>query len=298
VIPDVPIDAELVRRLIAAQFPQWSDLPVRAVEPGGWDNRTFRLGDHLSVRLPSASAYVAQVEKEQEWLPKLAPHLPLPIPVPMAKGAPTEAYPWPWSVYQWLEGEPATARRISDMTGFAKLLARFLDALHRINAEGAPPPGEHNFHRGGRLALYDGETRATLLALAGRLDTAVAGEIWSSALSSRWRGPPLWLHGDMASGNLLMKDGVLCAVIDFGCLAVGDPACDLVVAWTLLTGESREAFRAALPFDEDTWDRARGWALWKALITAAGQDNDRRKIELAWQVIAEILAEYRQQCGR
>ena len=204
-IPGVPIDVELVRRLIAAQFPQWSDLPVRAVEPGGWDNRTFRLGDRLSVRLPSALAYVAQVEKEQEWLPKLAPHLPLPIPVPMAKGAPTEAYPWPWSVYQWLDGEPATARSISDMTGFAKLLARFLDALHRINAEGAPPPGEHNFHRGGCLALYDGETRATLLALAGRLDTAVVGEIWSSALSSRWRGPPLWLHGDMASGNLLMK---------------------------------------------------------------------------------------------
>ncbi|MFC7395650.1 aminoglycoside phosphotransferase family protein [Chelatococcus sp. GCM10030263] len=294
----VSINAELVRRLIAAQFPEWSNLPVTAIEPGGWDNRTFRLGDHMSVRLPSALAYVAQVEKEHEWLPSLALHLPLPIPVPLAKGAPAEGYPWPWSIYQWLNGDPVTTDHISDLTAFARSLARFLAALHSIDATGGPPAGQHNFHRGGRLAVYDAETRSALLALAGRMDIAVAGDIWTAALSSEWHGPPLWVHGDMSSGNLLMKDGDLCAVIDFGCAAVGDPACDLVIAWTLLSGESREAFRAALPLDKETWDRARGWALWKALITVADQNKSQQNNERSWQVIGELLADYRQKSDR
>ena len=289
----VSINAELVRRLIAAQFPEWSNLPITSIEPGGWDNRTFRLGDHMSVRLPSASAYVAQVEKEHEWLPRLA--LPLPIPVPLAKGSPAEGYPWPWSIYEWLDGEPVTADSISDWTEFARSVARFLAALHWIDATGGPLPGKHNFQRGGRLAVYDAETRSTLLALAGRMDTSVAGDIWTAALSSEWHGPPLWVHGDMSSGNFLAKDGALCAVIDFGCLAAGDPACDLVIAWTLLSGESREAFRAALPLDRDTWNRARGWALWKALITVADQGKGQPEQESSWQVIGGLVADYRQQ---
>ncbi|CAN7457060.1 aminoglycoside phosphotransferase family protein [Mesorhizobium amorphae] len=274
---DVSIDSGLVRRLIAAQFPHWADLPVEPVEPGGWDNRTFRLGDNMSVRLPSAASYAAQVEKEQRWLPRLAPHLPLPIPVPLAKGAPGEGYPWPWSVYGWLRGRPAANGGIADLTGFARSLANFLLALYRIDANDGPPAGQHNFHRGGRLAVYDTETRAALSALAGRLDTDTAQEVWASALGSGWQRPPVWVHGDVAFGNLLVEDGRLCGVIDFGSSAVGDPACDLVIAWTEFSGESRQAFRDALALDEEAWAGGRGWALWKALITASGHDGNQRE---------------------
>ncbi|WP_376704972.1 aminoglycoside phosphotransferase family protein [Mesorhizobium sp. ISC25] len=288
----MPIDAALVRRLIAAQFPEWADLPVEPVEPGGWDNRTFRLGDRMSVRLPSAAAYVGQVEKEHRWLPRLAPHLPLPIPVPLAKGAPGEGYPWPWSVYRWLGGRPAAGELIADLTEFARSLAGFLVALYRIDAVGGPPAGQHNFHRGGRLSVYDAETRAALSALGGRIDKAAAEAVWATALASRWQGPPVWVHGDVASGNLLVEDGKLCAVVDFGSSAIGDPACDLVIAWTEFYGESRQAFRDAVALDEHSWARARGWALWKALIVASGHDGNQREAEKSWRVINEVLADH------
>lgn len=291
--PAALIDAALVRRLIAAQFPEWAHLPVRQVEPGGWDNRTFRLGERMSVRLPSAASYTAQVEKEQHWLPRLAPHLPLPVPAPLAKGTPTEAYPWPWSVYGWLDGEPATIERIADLPEFARSLAEFLTALQSVDARGGPPAGQHNFFRGGSLAVYDAETRAALSALAGRIDTAAAKAVWEAALASEWRDAPVWVHGDIASGNLLVVDGRLSAVIDFGSSAVGDPACDLAIAWTLFAGESRQAFRAALPLDEATWARGRGWALWKALITAAGHDANQRHVDESWRVIEEVVRDHR-----
>ena len=230
-IRGVAIDAELVRRLIALQFPEWSHLPVSAIEPGGWDNRTFRLGDHMSVRLPSAAAYVPQIEKEHRWLPELAPHLPLPIPAPLSKGMPAEGFPWPWSVYRWLDGTPAADGRITDLAQFARSLAGFLAALHRIDTTGAPPAGPHNFHRGGRLAIYDDETRAALSTLTGCIETAAARDVWEAALASEWRRLPVWVHGDIAWGNLLVQDGALSAVIDFGSSAVGDPAGDLVIAW-------------------------------------------------------------------
>ncbi|MER9234792.1 aminoglycoside phosphotransferase family protein [Mesorhizobium sp. M0622] len=291
--PGISIDAGLVRRLIAAQFPEWADLPVEPVEPGGWDNRTFRLGDSMSVRLPSAAAYVAQVEKEHRWLPRLAPHLPLPIPVPLAKGAPADGYPWPWSVYRWLGGRPAAAELIADLTEFARSLAGFLVALQRIDAAGGPPAGQHNFHRGGRLSVYDAETRAALSALGGRIDKAAAEAAWATALGSRWQGPPVWVHGDVASGNLLVEDGKLCAVVDFGSSAIGDPACDLVIAWTEFYGESRRAFRDAIALDKHSWARARGWALWKALIVASGHDGNQREAEKSWRVIEDVLADHR-----
>lgn len=286
------IDTELVRRLVAAQFPEWADLPVRPVEPNGRDNRTFRLGDHMSVRLPSAEAYVAQVEKEHRWLPLLRPHLPLPIPTPVAKGVPGAGYPWPWSVYLWLDGQPAAADRITDPIEFARSLADFLVSLHRIDATAGPLPGQHNFYRGGPLEVYDSETRTALSALQGRIDVAAAEKVWTAALSSQWLGQLVWVHGDIATGNLLVKNGKLCAAIDFGCSAVGDPACDLAIAWTDFANQSREAFRATLPLDDNTWARARGWALWKALITASSQDGDQRAAQKSQRVIAEVLADH------
>jgi aminoglycoside phosphotransferase (APT) family kinase protein len=263
------ITVTLVSRLVAAQFPQWADLPVTPAVPQGWDNRTFRLGEEMSVRLPSAEGYAAQVEKEHRWLPKLAPHLPLPIPVPLAKGTPGEGYPFPWSVYRWLKGEAASVERIGAMDEFASALAGFLRAMYRIDPAGGPPPGRHNFFRGGPLTVYDGETRRAITALGGRIDAGAAMAAWEAALAATWHGPPVWFHGDVASGNLLVRDGRLSAVIDFGTSGVGDPACDLAIAWTLFEDESREIFRAALGPDGATWARGRGWALWKCLITLA-----------------------------
>ena len=289
----IDIDVTLVRRLISTQFANWAHLPIRPCEPGGWDNRTFHLGDHMSVRLPSAERYVAQVEKEHRWLPYLAPLLPLPIPVPLALGAPDGDYPWPWSVYRWLEGETASPDRVQDLRSFAVDLARFLTALQRIDATDGPLAGPHNFFRGGALATYDGQTRKAIEALDDELDTDAVTAVWETALASTWSRAPVWIHGDVAAGNLLVGKGSLCAVIDFGSCGIGDPACDLAIAWTLFGGESREALRAALPLDRATWARGRGWALWKALITWAARIDDSLEAPRARRIIDEVLADHR-----
>ncbi|HEY5817075.1 MAG TPA: aminoglycoside phosphotransferase family protein [Mesorhizobium sp.] len=285
----VRIDAALVARLIAAQFPHWADLQVIPIEPGGWDNRTFHLGTEMVARLPSAASYAAQVEKEQTWLPRLAPQLPLPIPQPVAHGRPGEGYPWPWSVYRWLDGKPATVEQIADVEQFAIDLAGFLVALRSADPTGGPLPGPHNFHRGAGPGVYDAEVRAAMVGLDGQIDTKAARRVWAEALSSRWTGPPVWFHGDVAWGNLLVREGRLCAVIDFGTSGIGDPACDLAIAWTLFSGRSRTAFRDALGLDDATWARGRGWTLWKALITAAGHDANQRETTKARRVIDYLL---------
>jgi aminoglycoside phosphotransferase (APT) family kinase protein len=298
------ITPALVASLVAAQFPRWADLPVRPVELDGWDNTTYRLGEEMSVRLPSADRYTLQVGKEHRWLPILARRLPLPIPEPLAKGVPGYGFPRPWSVYRWLEGEPATVERIANLVEFAAELAGFLDALYRIDPSGGPPPGMHNFFRGGPLTTYDAETRNAIADLGDEIDTDGAREVWEAALGAAWHGPPVWVHGDVGASNLLVDKGRLSAVIDFGGLAVGDPACDLTIAWTFFSGQSREAFRARLPVDGATWARGRGWALWKALITLApalkkGRDEaDVAGLRMGWrhgarQVIEEVLAEHR-----
>jgi aminoglycoside phosphotransferase (APT) family kinase protein len=269
----VPIDADLAARLIASQFPQWADLPVRPVELDGWDNRTFRLGDDMSVRLPSAQAYAAQVAKEQRWLPVLAPLLPLPVPVPLAAGVPALGYPWPWSVYRWLDGEPAATAHVNDDLELATTLARFLNALYAVDPAGGPTAGPHNFFRGGPLSTYDRETREAVIELGDRVDGALATEVWRAALDETWSGPDVWVHGDVGVANLLVRDGRLAAVIDFGTSGVGDPACDTVIAWTLLSGRARAAFRGTLDIDSGGWVRGRGWALWKSLITLRSTDT-------------------------
>ncbi|SHN14192.1 aminoglycoside phosphotransferase family protein [Actinacidiphila paucisporea] len=262
------IDAALVRRLIAAQFPQWRDLPIRPVPVDGWDNRTYRLGDDMTVRLPTAAGYVPAVEKENTWLPRLAPHLPVPVPPVLALGRPGEGYPHPWSVRGWLDGETATAPdRIADLSAFAVDLGRFVLALQAVDPAGGPGAGAHSFHRGTPPAYYDAETRAALAAVGDLVDTERAAAVWDAALSADFAGPPVWFHGDLAGGNLLVSGGRLCAVLDFGTSGTGDPACDLVIAWTLFSADSRAAFRRTVGQNPATWARARGWALWKALIS-------------------------------
>jgi aminoglycoside phosphotransferase (APT) family kinase protein len=287
------LDEHLARRLVDSQFPQWADLAVTRVEPGGHDNRTFRLGDHLSVRLPSGEAYAAQVEKEQRWLPVLAPQLPLPIPAPLAKGIPGDGYLYAWSVLRWLEGEPATAENIADLTAFATELAEFLVALQDIDARGGPAAGPHNFFRGGPLATYEQETYDAIDALGDEIDRDAVLAAWDDAMATEWERDPVWVHGDVAVGNLLVRDGRLAGVIDFGSSGVGDPACDVVIAWALLAGESRAAFRRTLDVDDGTWARGRGWALWKSLITLAGDlERGPEAVALPRHVIAEVLADH------
>jgi aminoglycoside phosphotransferase (APT) family kinase protein len=291
--PLPPLDQHLARRLVDSQFPQWASLPIRPVDLDGWDNRTFRLGDELTVRLPSGDWYALQVEKEQRWLPVLAPLLPLPIPSPVAQGAPGQGYPFSWSVYRWIEGQPSTREAIQDLTSFALAVADFLVALQQIDASDGPGPGPHNFFRGGPLATYAGETVEAVRALGEDVDGAAALACWDAASSATWTGNPVWLHGDIATGNLLLRDGALGAVIDFGTSGVGDPACDVVIAWTLFSGESRTAFRERLAVDDDTWSRARGWALWKALITLVGQrTEDPAAAAVSRYVIGEVLSDH------
>jgi len=261
------ITAALVTELVGTQFPAWAELPVRPVELDGWDNRTFRLGQDMAVRLPSSETCAGQVGKEDRWLSVLAPRLPLPIPEPLALGVPSGIFPWPWSVRRWLPGDPATAERVDDLAGLAADLAGFLLALQGIDAGGGPPPGAHNFYRGGSLQVYDAETREAITALGTGIDGAQAERVWETATGTEWDGPGVWVHGDVTPSNLLAIGGRLGAVIDFGGCGVGDPACDLTMAWTVFTGRARGLFKARMALDDGTWARARGWALWKALVT-------------------------------
>ncbi|MFS0755285.1 aminoglycoside phosphotransferase family protein [Noviherbaspirillum sp. 1P10PC] len=289
--PPPMIDAALARSLVADQFPHWAGLPLELGPRSGWDNRTFRLGRHMLVRMPSGAAYAQQVKKEHRWLPQLAPLLPLAIPRPLAMGSPGRAYPWHWSVYGWIEGDTAGRGSIADMDEFAASLARFLLALRRIDASGGPAPGLHSFHRGGRLVVYDRETRQAIAALGRHIDNDAATRIWQAGLASAWNAEPVWVHGDISVGNLLVRQGQLHAVIDFGQMTTGDPACDAVIAWTLFEGSSRKVFQEELALDAATWLRARAWALWKAMIVAAGfVKTNAEEWSKPWKVIRELLA--------
>ncbi|WHT22427.1 aminoglycoside phosphotransferase family protein [Crossiella sp. CA-258035] len=263
----VVIDAALVRGLVAAQFPRWADLPVTPVPAPGVDNATLRLGADMLVRLPRFARWVGQVHREQRWLPVLAPHLPLPVPEPLAQGEPTADYPFPWSVYRWLDGQTLSHTAL-DLHQAARDLAGFLLALQRIDVTDGPPPEWSNGFRGCAVAdprdspITAERLRARIEALRGLADTAALTEVWQAGLDApAWDRPPVWVHGDPDPRNLLAKDGRLSAVIDFGTLAVGDPAVDLIPAWSFLDTDARVTFRAALGVDEATWARGRVWGL-------------------------------------
>ncbi|GIJ21231.1 aminoglycoside phosphotransferase family protein [Micromonospora lutea] len=247
------------------------------------------------MRLPSAAEYALAVEKEHRWLPALAARLPLPIPTPVAKGEPGAGYPYPWSIYRWLDGETASVEGVADPVRFALDLAGFLAALQSVDAAGGPQPGIHNWFRGGSLRTYDKDVERALAELDGHVDAGLVREIWARALGARWDGADRWFHGDIAPGNLLLAHGRLTAVIDFGTCGVGDPACDLAIAWTLLTPDGREAFRKRLSVDAATWARGRGWALWKTLTTYSYTNRDREDGGVsanAQRVLGEIFSEY------
>lgn len=288
-----PINVSLVEKLIQEQFPEWAHLEVKPVKLSGHDNRTFHLGDEMSVRLPSDAAYAPQVEKENKWLPLLSKELSLPISSPIAKGSPSEEYPWPWSINKWIEGETVTKENIRDLNEFAADLGAFLVALQSVDASNGPIAGAHNFYRGGLISVYDEEARGAIENNKDIFDETVLKYLWDLALQSTWKRKPVWIHGDVAPGNLLVKDGKLCAVIDFGILGVGDPACDAAMAWTFFDQNSRDIFKERLRMDEETWNRARGWALWKALIIYdANKISNKIVAEESYRVIQVIVDDY------
>lgn len=259
--PPIAVDLELVQGLLADQFPILAALPLSVFPSIGTDHAIFRLGGDMAVRLPRVDWAAPQVAKEQAWLPRLAPHLPFPVTLPLELGRPGRRYPWAWSVCRWLPGTTVGLADALQDEGFAADLAAFIAALQRISPAGGPAPGAHNFGRGAPLASRDARTRSTIAELADELDSGAAIALWDSAL----RAPPAdqgrWIHGDLQGGNLIVEDGRLAGVIDFGGLGVGDPACDLIPAWNLFSAPARAAFREHLGPDDAEWERGRGWAL-------------------------------------
>ena len=274
----INIDTSLVLHLIGSQFPQWASLPIQPVNHQGHDNRSFRLGETLVVRLPSAQRYVAQVEKEQSCLPKLGPLLNVQIPKVIAFGKASPLFPYPWSIYAWIDGETLNNQPPLDLKRFAVELASFLKQFQSIDSSFGPVAGPHNFYRGGDLHVYQAETFRALNSLSKDLDIKPLKDIFDTALASSWTQNPVWVHGDIAVGNLLMVDDHLTAVIDFGSMGIGDPACDYVMAYTLFDSTSRQVFKEALGVDTHTWKRTQGWALWKAVITLVKDKNHAQSL--------------------
>ncbi|MFJ5611345.1 aminoglycoside phosphotransferase family protein [Streptomyces sp. NPDC093221] len=264
--PDLhPIDADLVRRLVAEQFPRWAGLDVRRFPSGGTVNAMYRLGDDMVVRLPLVAGGAGDVALEQEWLPRLAPLLPAAVPEVLGAGEPARGYPWPWSVYRWLDGEPPEAGALTEPVRLAEDIAGFVRAMRDVTLPDPPPA-----YRGEPLAHHDASTRSAIARLRGipqeGVDCAGLTAVWEDALRAPvWDGPPVWVHSDLMPGNLLVSGGRLTAVIDFGCAGVGDPACDLFPAWNLLPPDAREVLRGALGVDDATWRRGRGRALSQAV---------------------------------
>lgn len=289
---DLTIDRSLVRALIREQHADLAHLALTDIGEG-WDNRLFRLGDALIVRIPRRAASAALVEHEQRWLPHLSPSLPLPIPVPLRVGRPGCGFPWSWSVVPWLPGQSALVAPPQEVATTAVALGQFLRALHQPAPEDAP----RNQWRGVPLAARGKILGEHLRQANDLVDRAAALALWERVLSARpWAGPPLWIHGDLHPGNLLISGNRLTAVIDFGDLAAGDPATDLSVAWMWLSPSARSTFRASArgqldPIDDDTWVRARGWALALGLAYLATARDDELMGALGRATIESALNE-------
>ena len=286
---DVAIDAALVSALLHQQHPDLAHLPLDEVG-GGWDNRLFRLGDDLLVRLPRRGLSAPLVAHEQGWLPQLAPRLPLPIPVPVRTGRPGCGYPWAWSVVPWLAGETLLRTVPADPSQIARDLAAFLRALHQP----APADAPANPWRGVPLAARTPKLHACLERVGGSVDRIAVLASWQEAVTAApWRGPAVWIHGDLHPHNLLVAAGRLSAVIDFGDVTSGDPATDLSIGW-MVPPPFRLALREAMgdSVDGATWRRARGWALTLGMAYVAGSKEGDPLIALGRATIEAALGDF------
>lgn len=284
-------DERLVGRLLEAQFPQWAKLPIVRVSTSGTECAIYRLGDEMAVRLPYRPDDGDQARKLSQWLPILGPQLPLSIPEAIASGSATMEYPAAWSIVKWLAGNELALARLADPIQTARVLAGFVRALASIEPGGGPVPGTHNFWRGVALSQRDTMTRKRLREADGLIDSTAAAAAWERDLHApAWAGPPRWLHGDLAPDNLLQSGGELTAVIDWGGLAIGDPAADCLPAWNLFRGQSRDAYRVALGCDDATWARGRGLALSIAIVALPYYvETIPSRAERAREVINEVL---------
>lgn len=295
---EVATSVALVRRLLAAQFPQWAALSLAPVPSAGTDNALYRLGEELVVRMPRILWAAGNVVDEWRWLPRLAPRLPLAIPAALALGEPGEGYPWQWGVYRWLPGADATQAPVADPNQLARDLADFILALQRIETTGWPPPEPPRSGRAEPLATRDAETRACIAELEslGLHDAATSAAIsaaWDAALAEPpYAGPPIWVHSDLSPLNFIVRDGRLSAIIDWGALGLGEPACDLIPAWSAFSAEARSVFRSTMAVDDAAWARGRGLALSIALIALPYYHITNPALaNLARHAIAEILSE-------
>ncbi|QQR48943.1 aminoglycoside phosphotransferase family protein [bacterium] len=286
---EIIINDLLVRQLVREQFPAWANLPLERVVSMGTDNAIYRLGTDMCVRLPRIPSTAAQIEKELHWLPRLVPLLPLAIPEVVGTGKPNADYPFCWVILSWREGENLSSVPAIDMDWVARDLANFLRALQNIEvAEDALPA-----LRGAPLATQDYEMRNALALLQGAIDTEKIMAIWEQCLvAPAWNKPSLLVHGDLLPANLLIQDGRLSLVIDFGLLGVGDPAIDLLPAWSIFSTDTRETFRILLAVDDATWMRGKGWALSIAVIIVPYyQHTNPELVAVAHRMIKEIFAD-------
>ena len=286
---ELDIGVDLVRRLVAAQLPEWRGLALDPVLPRGTDNALYRLGSELVVRLPRHAVSVPSLEKELACLPRMR-GLPLAVPEPIARCEPGEGFPFTWAVLRWVDGEPAIPERLTDARETMRSLVELIGELRRLDTSGGPAPGG----RGGPLAPRDAAMRRAVAAMGERVDAGAVLALWEDALAAPvWDGPAMWIHGDLDARNLLAREGRLCGIIDFGSVAVGDPACDVMVGWKMVPRALRPEFRALLAVDEATWRRARGWVLSQALIALAyyTRENNAVLVDETWRWIGEVLGE-------
>lgn len=294
-VDEVDIDAALVPRLLAAQFPAWADLPIESVASAGTVNAIYRLGADMAIRLPRVASWVPDLERDHHWLRRFAPLLPLAVPIQLAVGAPGEGYPLSWSVHRWLPGKDASRAPFADEHTAALTLAGFITALHGLDTAGCPPPGPPPSTRGVALASRDAATLAWIACPPSPFDLDEVTAAWEADLATPgWPGDPVWIHGDIQPLNVLVDGGRISAVIDFEAIGVGDPAADVMAAWSLFSRDARSTFRAALGVDDATWSRGRGWALsvWVAVLPYYAETNPAFS-EIARRAISEILSDHR-----
>ena len=278
------LEIHTIHSLISQQFPQYAHLEIRKVVKSGHDNRTFHLGNDFSLRFPSALEYSTQVIKEHKYCKVLQKNLSFQITEPIELGYPTDLFPFHFSINKWIEGESLNPLNLIDKNQLAKDCAKFLVELKQCDTNDGPPPGSHNFYRGGNLSVYHDETIQAIHQCVD-LNQSQCLKIWVSGINSTQNNLNYWIHGDFEKDNLLIKNGKLCAVIDFGNMAVGDPACDYVIAWTYFDHLSRKIFLDDLHIDQATINRSKAWALWKALITL----NNPKRRDSALYTLNEIL---------
>ena len=285
----IDVDVHLVPRLIDTQFPQWADARLTPVESSGTVNALYRLGSEMVVRLPLATWGAESVHREQEWIPRLAPLLPVEVPGLLERGRPALGYPCPWSVFGWIEGSHPRPDHLPHADLLAIDLASLISALHEIDLPNAP-----DAYRG-PVSEVDDSVRRCIAEVADEFDPGELTKAWEISLHAPgWEGPSLWAHSDLLASNLLMRDGRLAAVIDFGAAGVGDPACDLMVAWNVLPAHARPSFREAVGLDDATWLRGRGWALAQAIIALPYyRETNPGMTRAARHALSQVLADVR-----